>query len=97
MNVSTFKSPAAWIPIAMSLAALAIVLFHVAMFGIAPQSDEGVEAHLFQLLIAGQAPIVVVYAFRSLPRVPRAAFLVVGIQVLAMVAAIAPVYLLGWA
>jgi hypothetical protein len=40
MNVSTFRPLAAWVPIAMSLAAVVTVLLQIATFGIAPQGDE---------------------------------------------------------
>lgn len=40
------RNPIALIPIAMSAAALAIVLVHLAFVGAAPQPDEGTEAHL---------------------------------------------------
>ena len=96
MNVSTFRPLTAWMPIAMSLAALAIVLFHIAMFGAARQSDEGTEAHIWQLLMAGQVPILIVYAVKWLPRAPKAALQVIGVQLGAAVAALAPVYLLRW-
>jgi hypothetical protein len=80
----------------MSLAALAIVLFHIAIFGTARQSDEGTEAHMWQLLMAGQVPILIVYAVKWLPRGPKAALQVIGLQLGAAVAALAPVYLLRW-
>ena len=96
MNVSTFRPLTAWVPIAMSLAALAIVMFHIAMFGTARQSDEGTEAHLWQILMAGQIPILIVYAVKWLPRAPKAALQVIGVQLGAAVAALAPVYLLRW-
>ena len=80
----------------MSLAALAIVLFHIAMFGAARQSDEGTEAHIWQLLMAGQVPILIVYAVKWLPRAPKTALQVIGVQLVAAVAALAPVYLLRW-
>ena len=96
MNVPALKSLAAWAPICMSLAALALVLIHLAKFGPAPEPDEGVTAHLFQLLMAGQVPVLIIYAFKWLPRTPKAALLVIGAQIGAAVAALAPVYLLGW-
>lgn len=34
------------IPIAMSILALATVLYHIAMFGTGPQKDEGAAAHI---------------------------------------------------
>ena len=96
MNISTFKPLTAWIPIAMSLSALAIVLFHIAVFGTARQSDEGAEAHMWQILMAGQVPILFVYAIKWLPQTPKAALQVIGVQLGAAVAALAPVYLLRW-
>ena len=80
----------------MSLAALAIVLFHIAMFGTARQSDEGTEAHMWQLLMAGQIPILIVHAVKWLPLGPKPALQVIGLQLGAAVAALAPVYLLRW-
>jgi hypothetical protein len=96
MNITAFKPLAARIPVGMSFAALAIVLVHLVAFGTARQTDEGTEAHIFQLLIVGQVPILVFYAVKWLPLAPKAALLVIGIQVAAVVAALAPVYLLGW-
>src|ERR1700733_9326620 len=57
------KQPSAFIPLAMSLAALG-VLASAAIYGILHgaggiirQPDEGTAAHLWQLLIAGQLPV----------------------------------------
>jgi peptidoglycan/LPS O-acetylase OafA/YrhL len=97
MNVSTFRPLSAWVPIAMSLAALSAVLLHIVTVGTARQSDEGTAAHIWQLLIAGQVPVLIFYIVRWLPRAPRAALQVIGVQLAAAAAAIVPVYLLGWA
>ena len=96
MNTSTIKQPSAFIPIIMSLAALATVLFHVAMFGTARQPDEGAAAHIWQLLMAGQLPVIAFYAFKWFPRDHKIALQVLGVQVGAAFAALAPVYWLGW-
>jgi hypothetical protein len=80
----------------MSLAAVAIVLIHIALFGTARQSDEGIEAHMWQLLMGGQVPILIVYAVKWLPRGPKTALQVIALQLGAAVAALAPVYLLRW-
>jgi len=96
MNVSPARQPSAFIPIVMSIAALVTVLYHVAMFGIAPQADEGAAAHIWQLLMAAQAPVVAFYAVKWLPRAPRTALQVLALQVSAALAALAPVYWLGW-
>ncbi|MDQ6677129.1 MAG: hypothetical protein M3Z09_07515 [Acidobacteriota bacterium] len=50
MNVSATRQPSAFIPIALSIAALVTVLYHVATFGIARETDEGAAAHIWQLL-----------------------------------------------
>jgi hypothetical protein len=80
----------------MSMAALSLVLLHVLTIGMAPQADEGIEAHLFQLLIALQVPILIYYAVRWLPRDPKAALSVMGAQLVAAVCALTPIYLLKW-
>ena len=89
------RRPTGFLPVAMSLAALAIVLLHLALFGAARESDEGTAAHLWRLLLAGQLPLVVVFAVAWLPRNPKAALGVLAIQGLAGLAAMAPVFLLG--
>jgi hypothetical protein len=95
VNGQTMKRPSAWIPMAMSLAALAIVIVHIATFGTAREPDEGTAAHLWQLLMAGQLPFVAFFAIKWLPRAPRVALLVLALQAMAGLAALAPVYYLG--
>jgi len=95
MNRAMFKYPSALLPLAMSLTALATVLGHIAVFGIAREADEGAAAHLWQLLMAGQVPLVAWFAVRGLPRSPASAMPVILLQAAAASAAIAPVYLLG--
>jgi len=95
MNFSTLmKEPSAFVPVAMSLATLAILLVSLATSGIVREGDEGAVAHIFQLLMAAQAPIVAYFAVKWLPRAPRQALSVLAIQVLAALAALAPVFLL---
>lgn len=80
----------------MSLAAVAVVVVHIFLHGTARQRDEGTAAHLWQLLMGGQLPIIVFFAVRWLPRMPRYAGLVLVLQAAAAVAALAPVYFLHW-
>ena len=87
MTSSTLKRPSALIPLAMSLAALGLVLGHVALFGVAREADEGTAAHLWQLLMAGQIPIIALFALRWLPRTPRQALFVLVLQLVAGLAA----------
>lgn len=88
------KQPSAFLPVAMSLGALATVLLHVARFGVAREPDEGTAAHIWQLLMAAQIPIIAFFAIKWLPRAPREALPVLALQVGAVLAALAPVFLL---
>jgi hypothetical protein len=88
------KKPSAFLPMAMSLAALASVLIHIAIYGPARQADEGTAVHIFQLLLLVQLPIVLFFAIRWLPRFPRPALLVLALQAAAGLAALAPVFFL---
>ena len=47
-------------PVLCSIAALALVLGNIAAH-VPPQRDEGAAAHAFQLLIAGQVPLVMLF------------------------------------
>ena len=86
------KKPSAVLPVAMSFAALATVLGHVAMFGVVREADEGTAAHIFQLLMIAQAPFVACFAIKWLPLSPRQALPVLALQVGAALAALAPVF-----
>jgi hypothetical protein len=96
MDASVTKQMSAWIPIAMSGAAILTVICHIAFYGTAPQPDEGAAAHIWQLLMAGQVPVLVFFAIKWLPRTPKTALKILGAQIGAAVAALAPVYFLGW-
>ena len=89
-----FRKPSALLPVAMSFAALAMVLVHVARFGAVRETDEGAAAHLWQLLMAGQVPILAFFVIKWLPQAPRPALLMLALQIAAALAAIAPVYFL---
>ncbi len=89
------KQPSAFIPLVMSFAALALVITHVVTIGVAREADEGTAAHLWQLLMAGQIPVIAFFAITWLPRRPRQALVVLALQAAAVVTAAAPVFLLG--
>jgi len=96
MNMITLlKQPSAFLPVAMSLAALATVLGHLAMFGVIREADEGTAAHIFQLLLIAQLPIVAFFAIKWLPQHPRPALQILALQAGAGLAALAPVYYFG--
>lgn len=95
MNIPVMmKKPSAFLPVAMSLTALAIVLVHVAFYGTAREADEGAAAHLWQLLMVAQLPVLLFFAVKWAPHSPRQALPVMALQAAAVVAALAPVYLL---
>ncbi|PYX99782.1 MAG: hypothetical protein DMG64_18625 [Acidobacteria bacterium] len=96
MNGALLKRPSALIPISMSIAALAVVLGYAAMFGLARQPDEGTAAHLWQLLMAGQVPVVAFFAIKWLPTNLRQGLLVLALQLGAALSAAFPVWWLHW-
>jgi hypothetical protein len=97
MKFSTImKHPSAFLPVAMSLAALLLVLITVARFPeVVHATDEGAAAHTWQLLIGLQVPIVLWFAATWLPRAPKQALYVLALQAAAGLAALAPVFILG--
>jgi hypothetical protein len=92
---TVIKRPSAFLPIAMSIVALSIVLVHLVTSGVTREADEGTAAHLWQILIAAQLPVVAFFAFRWLPQSPRSSLFVLALQLAALIAAVAPVYLLN--
>ena len=88
------RSPSAYLPLVMSFAALMTVAVYVALYGPAPQPDENAAAHLWQLLMAAQLPIIAFFAIKWLPREPLKTLGVLAIQAAAALAAMAPVFLL---
>jgi hypothetical protein len=66
-NGSLLKQPSAYVPLAMSLAALTLVLGHAAVYGVVHEVDEGTAAHVWQILMAAQLPIVAYFLLKWLP------------------------------
>jgi hypothetical protein len=94
---SILKHPSAFLPLAMSLTALAMLAGDLATYGVAhevAQTDEGTVAHLWQLLMAGQMSVVAHFAIKWLPRAPRQTLYVLGLQAGGVLASMAPVYFL---
>jgi hypothetical protein len=94
------KRPSAFLPLAMSLTALALLLGaiidgYVTGHHLAREADEGTLAHLWQLLMAGQLPILAFFAIKWLPRAPKQTMYVLALQAGAGLASMAPVYLLN--
>jgi hypothetical protein len=90
------KRPSGFIPIAMSVGALATVVGYATMLGTARQADEGAAAHIWQVLMVGQVPVAAVFAVKWLPAAPRQALAVMTLQVGAALAAMFPVWWFRW-
>ena len=97
MTVATLiRRPAGFLPVGMSLGALAMIVWFVAAHGVVHQPDEGTQAHLWQLLVAGQTPLIAFFALRWLPSAPGPALGVLALQVGAVILlAFAPLWALG--
>jgi hypothetical protein len=89
------SKPSAFIPMLMSVAALTLLLGGIAAGVVVCEDDEGAIAHIWQLLMVGQLPLLAYFVIRWLPRVPRQALYVLALQIGAALAAMAPVYFLG--
>jgi hypothetical protein len=89
------RRPSAFLPVVMSLAALAIVIIHIVRFGTAREVDEGTSAHLWQILMAAQLPIIAFFAIKWLRPNPKPALGVLALQLVAALAAAAPVFYFG--
>ena len=77
----------------MSLTVLAIILIRIAMFGVpVREADEGTGAHLFQIWMVLEVLMVAFFVIKWLPQTPKQALLVLAIQIVAALAACAPVF-----
>lgn len=82
------------VPLAFSAVAFAIVVANI-LAGVPRQPDEGASAHIWQLLVAGQIPFILVSAATADWR-GRHALVLLGVQLLALMLACAPVLLAGY-
>jgi len=80
--------------ISLLISAGFLVAFVIIFFQgeLAPQRDEGIAAHLFQILMPTQFLIIVFFAAKWLPQRPKAAFKVLALQAGAALAVLAVVY-----
>lgn len=97
---TAIKRPSGFLPLVMSGLALCVVILRLWIFGTAPEAmhggrgDEGPAAHIWQLLMAGQVPVILYFSARWLRKDPVGTLSVLGFQVLAILCAMAPVFLL---
>lgn len=88
------RRPSAFAPLVLSVAAFALVAGHVAIYGVVREADEGTAAHVWQLLMVAQIPIIMFFAVKWVPRAPRATLTILAWQLAAAVGAAAPVIFL---
>ena len=96
MTLNLLKRPSALAPIALSVGALALLAGYVALYGTQRQEDEGAVAHIWQLLILAHGPTMLFFLGKWATREPRQTMIVFALQVVALGAALLPVYLLGF-
>lgn len=94
--LALLKKPSAWLPVAISLVAFIFVIGYVLVVGAPPAPavphDEGAPARFFQLLMTLQGLIAAFFVVRWLPRFPKSGLMVLGLQILAALLALAPVF-----
>ncbi len=84
-----------WAPLALSAAAIGLLAFALATgWGKGPPGDEGAAAHLWQILVGLQVPLIVIFAGTAEWRRPLGPLAFLGLQVLALMLAMAPVAIL---
>jgi hypothetical protein len=100
---SPFRATSAWVPVALAGGAIALLAGtlltgphapNIVVENGVPREDEGAVAHLWQLLMLLQVPCVLFFAAWWLPKDPKRALAMLGIQGFAFVAAALPVWLL---
>lgn len=100
---SPFRAVSAWMPLLLAAAALAVLGGYlltgphdpniVVENGVA-REDEGPAARLWQLIMGLQLLAIAVFAVRWMPRSPKSATAMLGLQGLAFVAAALPIFIL---
>lgn len=93
--VTLARRPSAFVPVLMSLTALTVVIGSIAAVGPLRQTDEGAAAHLFQLLIVGEVPLLAFFTLKWLRKDVRATLAVLALQGVAIAAALFPVWYFG--
>lgn len=83
--------PLVVLPLALGLAAWAVLIAHVSVVGVVRQPDEGTAARLFQLFLAAQAVLMAAFAAAWLPRAPGRTLRLLALQAAVALAAVATV------
>lgn len=96
--INILKHPSANLPIAASLAVIAMELWIIFVVGPSPVpvTDEGSAAHIFQAWIVFEVLAILFFFIKWVPKAPKHAPMVLLLQIVAAIAAAAPVFILGW-
>lgn len=78
----------------MSFFALLLLLFHILLFGIQKSDDENTTARLFQLLLAGQLPIIGYFGIKWFPKNRKNVAQIILLQIIAAIIPILTVFFL---
>jgi hypothetical protein len=89
---SIVKKPSAFLPIAMSLIVIIVGFSEGARTGFVRQADEGTAAHIFQILMPLQLPIMAFFVIKWLPQAPKPVTMIVLVQIVAALVVLAPVF-----
>lgn len=90
--IALARRPSGFVPVLMSLTAFAVVIASIGATGPVREPDEGAAAHIFQLLIVGELPLLAFFVVRWLRRDFRAALTILAIQAAAIGLALFPVW-----
>lgn len=85
---------AAIVPLMLSGAGFALVMANI-IAGVPPQPDENASAHIWQLLMAAQLPLILFFVVSADWR-RRQAPLILGAQLIGIAIACLPVWLAGY-
>jgi hypothetical protein len=75
---------------------LVLVAIQISIHGMSPEPDEGALAHLYQLLVIGQIPVIAFFGLRWFRQTPLQGLRVVVAQGFALASALVPVFVMGW-
>jgi len=80
MTTKIFRRPSSFVPIAMSGLVIIAMVWHLLRFGLGHQTDEGTAAHIFQIVMPLELPVIGYFALRWLAVDPRWAGKVLAVQ-----------------
>ena len=95
MMKSLIKKPNAWLPIVLSVSALAAMLIYIEIAGVPTrQTDEGTGAHLFQIWLVLEVLMIGFFAVRWLSQTPKEALWILAIQIVSALLFVSTVFFL---